>query len=492
MTHHYLICSGRIRSGRIGLVGLLVTLLLVAAGCRRADDGARLALAEAVPPTGFVWSGGLTPRSVEVVAGLWSADSVRLVVQPEAEGVPALASEPFTVSNQGRIVRATLQGLTPGTRYTYAFTSGEGRLREGTFRTPEDGPFSFNIALAGCSLTGSDRPVFDAIRATEPLFFLHLGDLFYEDIAVNSPGFFRRAFGRVLRSDSQSALYRSTPLVYIWDDHDYGPNNSDRIAPAREAVREVYETIVPHYPLRDGPIYQAFTVGRVRFIVTDLRSARDPVADVPGDRRTVMGVEQRSWFERQLLAAKDRYAMIVWVSTVPWIGPPSPTADHWGGFPEERQEIADLVKENGIDQLVIVGGDAHMVAIDDGTNSDYATGGGAPIPVIQAAPLDQTGSRKGGPFSEGAYPNPSVLPPHPGQWVEMTVQDEGGSEICAEWTGYRTDSDSPDTEEIVSWGRCFDAPPRPEPARSVAPPDSTVLDAVLGPEPPAVAIEVVR
>ena len=483
------------RTSPAALLGLLVALMLIGTGCERADDhvadnGARLVLVEEIPPGGFVWSGALTARSVEIVGGLWTADSVRLVVEPEPDSLAAFASEAFTVSSGERTVRAQLVGLTPGVDYTYAFESGGERLRGGTFRTPEDGPFSFNIALGGCSQTGSDQPVYDAIRETEPLFFLHLGDMFYEDIAVNSPGFYRRAFGRVFRSPTQSALYRAMPLVYVWDDHDYGPNNSDRIAPGREAARQVYESLVPHYPLEDGTIHQAFTVGRVRFIVTDLRSARDPVADNPSDVRTVMGPAQRAWFERQLLEARDRYPLIVWVSTVPWIGPDSRTADHWGGFPEERREIAKLLKANDIDQLVIVGGDAHMVAMDDGTNSDYATGGGAPVPVIQAAPLDQTGSSKGGPFSEGEYPNPSVLPPHPGQWVEMVVRDEGGSEVCAEWTGYRTSSSSTETERIVSWGRCFDAGPwtDPTPRDIPLPADSTLLEMLPDVPPPSIAI----
>ena len=52
----------------------------------------------------------------------------------------------------------------------------------------------------------------------------------------------------------------------------------------------------------------------------------------------------------------------------------------------------------------MVSGDAHMVAIDDGTNSDYASGGGAGFPVLHAAALDRPGSVKGGPYSDGAFP----------------------------------------------------------------------------------------
>jgi hypothetical protein len=44
-----------------------------------------------------------------------------------------------------------------------------------------------------------------------------------------------------------------------------------------------------------------------------------------------------------------------------------------------------------------------MLAADDGSHSDYAEGGGARMPVLCGAPLDQSSSIKGGPYSEGVY-----------------------------------------------------------------------------------------
>jgi hypothetical protein len=77
--------------------------------------------------------------------------------------------------------------------------------------------------------------------------------------------------------------------------------------------------------------------------------------------------------------------------------------DHWSVYSTERSEIADFVKANQIKGLCILHGDSHMLAADDGTYSDYATGGGAPLPVMCAAPLDREPSLKGGPYSQGVY-----------------------------------------------------------------------------------------
>jgi hypothetical protein len=77
--------------------------------------------------------------------------------------------------------------------------------------------------------------------------------------------------------------------------------------------------------------------------------------------------------------------------------------DHWSVFSTERREIADFIKANRIEGVCILHGDSHMLAADDGRNADYATGGGAPIPVMCGAPLDQNPSIKGGPYSQGVY-----------------------------------------------------------------------------------------
>ena len=70
----------------------------------------------------------------------------------------------------------------------------------------------------------------------------------------------------------------------------------------------------------------------------------------------------------------------------------------------ERRELADFIKDNHIVNLCQISGDAHMIAIDDGSNSDYATDGGACIPVFWAGPLDRTPSPKGGPYTHGMFP----------------------------------------------------------------------------------------
>ena len=76
----------------------------------------------------------------------------------------------------------------------------------------------------------------------------------------------------------------------------------------------------------------------------------------------------------------------------------------------------------------MLSGDAHMLAIDDGSNNTFDTAGTGPgFPVFHAAALDRPGKVKGGPYSEGTYPGG-------GQFGLMTVTDAGNS-VHVEWNG---------------------------------------------------------
>jgi phosphodiesterase/alkaline phosphatase D-like protein len=383
----------------------------------------------------WCWSGAITTNSFRVNARLVIDGAVsRLAVSPQSD-----LSNPYysafdtaLAATNNRVVSHLITGLSPDTHYYYGFEIN-GVVDSGAIghaRTFTEGSESFTLGFASCATTGSQHAVFQTILSLHPDFFLHTGDFHYEDISVNDVSRFRSAYDRVLASPAQSALFREVPIMYMWDDHDFGPNNSDSTAPGRLAARLTYQEYLPHYPLAFGSgnisVNYTFNVGRVFFIVCDSRSARSPAYSPDNADKTMLGVAQKAWFKQQLLLANGKYPLIVWVNTLPWIG--TTGDDGWYLYPTERREIANFIKANDIRGLCQLSGDAHMLAIDNGTNSDYATGGGAGFPVMQAAALDRSPSLKGGPYSEGAYPGT-------GQFGLMSVVDNGDSIITVNWRG---------------------------------------------------------
>jgi hypothetical protein len=393
----------------------------------------------------WMWSGAVTATSATVLAAfterLPATPALLLDTGRDLAGARRVEGRATVAPSRRRaeriVVEYRVEGLRPGTEYFGGFDAESGTRAR--FRTFGRGPFSFTVAFASCA--GGTRPVpmshvsnsgvFDAIGELDPHLFIHMGDLHYYNI--NGPARFtdlllerfRRGLDRVLSQEHQALFYRRTPIAYVWDDHDYGPDDADARSPTREAARRYYGVDVPHYPLplaplNDGPIAQVFDVGRVRFLMTDMRSERRPPAG------EMLGARQKAWLLAELeQAAADRVPLVAWVNPVPWITADG-DADGWGRYAAERREIGQRITALGLGpRLVMLSGDAHMLAFDDGRHN--ANGG---FVVAQAAPLDRFVRSKGGPYSHE--------PPQQknGQFATLQVEDTG-ARLTATLQGYR-------------------------------------------------------
>jgi hypothetical protein len=286
------------------------------------------------------------------------------------------------------------------------------------------GAASFRFAFSSCGEWVNPQQAYDAVRLESPLFFIHMGDLHYEDTNQNNLTPYRTNYTNVLaESPEQSNLFRNVPTFYIWDDHDFSGNGSDRTNTGRQAARQVYRERVPHFPLPaggpDAAIYQSFDCGRVHFILSDLRSERDRDSDTDNADKSMMGDVQKQWFKDQLIAARDAECpMIVWMSGVPLIQE-GDDRDNWGSYATERTELLEFIRDQRIQNVIVISGDMHALAYDDGrATADYVAG--VRIPVFHAAALARPGSVKGGPYSGGTSEGD-------GRYGTMDVSDAGGT-----------------------------------------------------------------
>jgi hypothetical protein len=157
----------------------------------------------------------------------------------------------------------------------------------------------------------------------------------------------------------------------------------------------------------------------VRFILTDSRSERSPKSAPDDQDKTMLGAAQWRWLLDEFDAAAAAGQAVVLVTSVPWNGVAQAGADDWAGYTAERQRLADAITGAGLaDQVLMIAGDAHMLAIDDGTNTDFSSSTSGGFPLMHAGAFDRQGSFKAGPYSEGSHPGS-------GQFALATVDDDG-------------------------------------------------------------------
>jgi phosphodiesterase/alkaline phosphatase D-like protein len=391
-----------------------------------------------------IWTGNVTDDSASVIVRSTDASAVTLRYSPDS-GMAGYQTVAGTEGNNNQW-RFDLSGLSANTRYYIAFTGSD---ETATFKTfPAVGAtYSFGIAAASCAghsggeyVTDdvSNAPSFDKIRermeSDDILGFMHMGDRHYRDIATNDPSLFRTAYNDVMGMARQNAMHRKGWVDYVWDDHDFGPNDSHSGSTPKPAAQSTYREHVPHWtlPVSDS-IQHTYVIGRVRFIHLDTRSYRTVRTATDDASKTMIGATQKAWLKDLVVSASEP-VIVLQVGTV-WNASITGT-DSWLNYSTERDELTDYFDAQGVTgKLFILAGDGHILAADDGTNSP----GG--IPVAQFAPLDAGFTADDGTYSEGIHKTEQQ------QYGTLHFTDDG-TNVTVRARGWSVNSSSVETVEF--------------------------------------------
>ncbi|NOY60090.1 MAG: T9SS type A sorting domain-containing protein [Calditrichaeota bacterium] len=291
--------------------------------------------------------------------------------------------------------------------------------------------------------------IFPVMAEDNPLFWLQIGDWTYPDSSeaegADPSKSFALHYNRVLKTYEAkydpnfplNELLKVTSVDYVFDDHDMVYNNSDMTFPGIANSIRGYKAVFPHYPLANpnNGIWHKFTCGDADFFMLDPRTQRSPnisAFDTLANGQltftykpdhlmlsanpNIDGELQIDWLIRELRESTATWKFLV--STVafnpaergtlelalllqgtgydpvdvPGLGLMSAAAiavdfsDRWGGFPASVQKIVRAVHDYDIQNVIVLSGDSHNAAIDDGAHSFF--------PELMAGGLDRSNSQE--------------------------------------------------------------------------------------------------
>ncbi len=321
----------------------------------------------AAPPriTHGPWLAAVAPEDVS----LWmraSSDAEGVVALRKADDPTAFATKKpvsFSIADDGcRTVR--FAGLVPDQGYlaTVTLQNGSGTA-EVAFRTPRrfDAPQTVRLVFGSCAQerAGKSNPVFPAIRARKPDAFVLIGDTPYIDsLRLDIQ---RRRYREFFSDPGLAALRGMTATYAVWDDHDFGRNDSDGRLQGKEQARRAFVEwhAEGRYGIDGEGVNSSFRSGAIEVFLLDARwwsgttrSSFDPA------RRTLLGAKQQAWLEERLLASNAAFKLLVtgmvWNDAVR-----EKKTDYWGAYPHERVGMFRFLAERKIRGVVLVGGDVH-------------------------------------------------------------------------------------------------------------------------------------
>lgn len=159
-----------------------------------------------------------------------------------------------------------------------------------------------------------------------------------------------------------------TPIIGVYDDHDYGLNDGDRTYPDKEPARQMFldfidEPVGSPRRTRDG-VYADYLFGpagrRTKIILLDTRYNRDGSGD------DMLGARQWAWLE-QAIDADSEVDLFVLGSSVQLVSTDKRIGEGWRLAPKSRARLFDLFaqrRRNIEAPVVFLSGDIHMAEAD--------------------------------------------------------------------------------------------------------------------------------
>ena len=150
------------------------------------------------------------------------------------------------------------------------------------------------IAFGACAHQDRAQPIWDAIVAKRPDLFIFTGDNIYGDTIDMSV--MQTKYNKLAAKPGYQKLVKSTPILAVYDDHDYGQNDGGKDYPEREASAKMcldFFNVPQDDPRRTHPgIYGSSVLGaadqRIQIILLDPRYFRDDL-----DRNTLTDQEKK-------------------------------------------------------------------------------------------------------------------------------------------------------------------------------------------------------
>ncbi|MEE2756688.1 MAG: alkaline phosphatase D family protein [Myxococcota bacterium] len=363
------------KSGRAGWRCIIAAYLVTSWGLTAAAMGAEVS------------SGPLVGYSTHFEVGIWlqttKSTSVRIKYWSESNPT-SVAVSPFQETGKNHIVKIRIADLEPGQKYRFTVELGRDENRVFNPRWPlrfqtqalwrrfkNRAPPNFVVALGSCAHTTDTEydpkpyysggyEIYEAIRKQAPDMMLWLGDnVYFRASDWSSPGGMARRYRRSRKLPQLQALLGSTHHYAIWDDHDYGPNDSNRSFVHKQASLDAFKRhwFNPSYGLPNVPgVFTQFTWHDVDFFLLDNRYHRSASNAPREPEKTQFGKDQFHWLADALAASKAPFKVVA--AGGQFLSP----FDRYEGsaqFPHEQKQLIDMLIRRNVNGVVFISGDRH-------------------------------------------------------------------------------------------------------------------------------------
>ena len=307
-------------------------------------------------------------------------------------------------------------------------------------------PPDFTFALGSCTYVNEpayDRPgrsyggeydIFTSIEAKKPDFMLWLGDNSYlrEPDWNSRTGIYQRYSHSRAVPEMQPLLARAHNYA-IWDDHDYGPNDSDRSFWNKHTTLAAFQDFWanPNYGQPDGQgIAGTFQWADMQFFLLDDRWFRSPDNAHP-EAGSYLGASQLQWLLEALGNSPAAFKIVVVGGQVL---NPAQVFENYSNYAQERAQLLQELAGRHIPGILFLSGDRHFTELTKldrpGTYPLYDLTCSPLTSSAAPAPTEANTGRVPGTYTpERNFATIAVRGPANQRELKMTVFDHAGKSL---------------------------------------------------------------
>ena len=284
-----------------------------------------------------------------------------------------------TEKKNGYVAKLIADQVIPGKKYKYEVYVNNYKIERNyamEFQTQElwkwrTDPPDVKFIIGSCSYINEpkfDRPgkpygsnfeIFNSINKKKPDFMLWLGDNTYlREPDWNSRTGFIKRYSHTRAFPELQPLLASTHHYATWDDHDYGPNNSDGSFWLKETASEIFKLFWgnPNYDVTGkGGITGFFQWSDLDFFLLDNRYHRTANNNLTGNRQ-MLGKDQIDWLINALSFSQASFKFVAVGGQVISNGA---VYENYATYPDERKYLLDKIREAKIEGVIFLDGDRH-------------------------------------------------------------------------------------------------------------------------------------
>ena len=284
-----------------------------------------------------------------------------------------------TEKKNGYVAKLIADQVIPGKKYKYEVYINNYKIERNyamEFQTQElwkwrTDPPDVKFIIGSCSYINEpkfDRPgkpygsnfeIFNSINKKKPDFMLWLGDNTYlREPDWNSRTGFIKRYSHTRAFPELQPLLASTHHYATWDDHDYGPNNSDGSFWLKETASEIFKLFWgnPNYNVTGkGGITGFFQWSDLDFFLLDNRYHRTANNNLTGNRQ-MLGKDQIDWLINALSFSQASFKFVAVGGQVISNGA---VYENYATYPDERKYLLDKIREAKIEGVIFLDGDRH-------------------------------------------------------------------------------------------------------------------------------------